>query len=366
MDNDKSPEMTAEMVAHEILAWAKKSRMISGFSSTKDINDKLISDLFAPAGLKESTLVLQDRGISYVGVNEHENSVQIFLKRPPRAKDRDLFSKLGRFGVPIHVTGGSLGHASNHFPPSVNVPPATFRDHRYTCGSSIYLSTETGAGTIGALVKDKTGNMFGLSNNHVSGGCNYAELTLPVQAPGQIDIAAGQPDPFTIGHHYGVMPFVDGLPNIVATEHNLDAAIFKIADPDRVSSFQRASFDTPSETSPLRANMQVMKVGRTTGLTQGKVISHFVDPYPVIYDVGAVSGGKKIVYFTDLFAIENQNTHFAQNGDSGAIIVTTDSNKEKRAVGIVVATDGNQLTLALSLDVILNYFEVELVSGHNV
>ena len=100
------------------------------------------------------------------------------------------------------------------------------------------------------------------------------------------------------------------------------------------------------------------------GLTTGRVTSRLPEPWPVEYEVD-VTGGRKIIYFENLFEIENQTTPFALPGDSGSLIVTDDPGGQKIAVGIVVATDNHMLTLALSLDRILDYFGVTLVAGHN-
>jgi len=184
MDDTNKPELSAKLIAHQILAWAKKGRMFGASNNAPDFNDKLINEIFAPAGVRNATIVFQDRGISYIGINEVENSIQIFLNKPPRYRDKQFFSKLGKSGVPISVLGGGMGHASNRIPSPVNVQPSTFRGPRYTCGSSIYLATESGGGTLGCLVCDTSGTVYGLSNNHVTGSCNYAELTLPIQIGG--------------------------------------------------------------------------------------------------------------------------------------------------------------------------------------
>lgn len=188
---------------------------------------------------------------------------------------------------------------------------------------------------------------------------------LPIIAPGLLDVAAGGQDPETIGHHHRAYPFIDGIPEIVGATENLDAAIFKIIDPDRVSSMQRAAYDTPTECIPLEIGMRVQKVGRTTGSTIGEVVAEMPDCEPIEYGVDII-GGKKHIYFKGLFAILTTGASFSQPGDSGSLIVNLDQNNARRAVGIIVGGDETGLTFALSLDRVLEHFDVELVSNHNV
>lgn len=363
MKEPTKPVYDIEVLAREIRKWAQKNRMMANFQAVPIYDEPLIRTAFYPVGLVNATSIMQDRGISYVGIDDHKNEVIIFLQKPPRIKDIKAFEAMGRFDIPISIAAGGLGTAGKPAPPPT-VVPFIFRNKKYTCGSSIYLSTHKGAGTLGCLIRDSSGRLYGLSNNHVTGGSNYAERTIPIFAPGQADIAAGQPDPFTIGHHYDAMPFIDGLPSIVDCSKNIDAAVFLITDENSVTSYQRDHFDTPSMSGALRAGMDVMKVGRTTGLTRGKVIARIPDPHPIQFEVDVVPG-KKVVYFENLYAIQNPTTHFAMAGDSGSLIVTADPDSQKIAVGLVVATDGESLTLALSLDRILVHFGMEIVSSHN-
>jgi hypothetical protein len=341
--------------------------MLPGPKVSPEVDDQLIRSVFGHVGVPAAQSVLQDRGISYVAYNEEDNTVVIITGKSPRQKDKELFYNLGLAGIPISIVGGGVGHAGRK-PVDPKYDPFIWRNDFYTCGSSVYLSTEKGAGTLGYLVQDADGILYGLSANHVTGGSNYAELTLPIFAPGQLDIAAGQPQPFVIGNHYSAMPFIDGLPNIVDVSKNLDAAMFKIASTDRVSSFQRNSFDTPSTSGGLRANMEVMKLGRTSGLTRGKVIGELPDEQPIIYEIDVI-GGRKVVYFEHMFVIKgtgSPDNPFAQYGDSGSLIVTATRDEEKQSVGLVIGVGENDLTLALSLDRILEYFGVSIVSGHNI
>lgn len=163
-------------------------------------------------------------------------------------------------------------------------------------------------------MRNPAGELFGLSNNHVTGGSNYAMPGLPIVAPGIYDVAPGAKDPETLGHHSKAFPFVDGLPEVVDAASNIDAAIFKIRDADRVTSMQRDKWDTPSRVIRLQEKMRVAKVGRTTGYTVGEVIAVSAGPEPVKYVLDVI-GGKKIVFFDEIFFIRTTGADFAQSGD---------------------------------------------------
>ena len=64
--------------------------------------------------------------------------------------------------------------------------------------------------------------------------------------------------------------------------------------------------------------------------------------------------------------IEATGSQFSQGGDSGSLITNTDAQNVRRAVGIVVGGDETGKSFALSLHRVLEHFDVELVSNHNV
>jgi hypothetical protein len=361
--------MAIRDVALKLKKWAQANQMIGLSKETPPVDLVAIRSVFRGVGVPIATKILQDKGIAYIGINELSDEITVFTRRRLTVKDQRLLESAsyidGDQRYSISFKQGNVAHAGPTANPPIGLPPYHKINNRYTCGSSVYIGSEKGAGTLGCLVKDKGGGqLYGLSNNHVTGGSNYAAPGLPIVAPGGLDVTAGGMDPTTLGHHADAYPFIDGLPDAVDADKNLDAAIFTIPDPDIVSSMQRGEYDTPAECVPLEIDMRVLKVGRTTGKTAGKVVSELFDFEPIIYDLDIISG-KKIVYFKSLFVIVGDFNAFSQPGDSGSLIFTLGADNIRRAVGIVVAADENGLTFALSLDRILSYFNLELVSGHN-
>jgi hypothetical protein len=358
-------------IAITLKRWAQAHQMMgNNYPSRPDYDSAIIRSIFGAAGVPHVTQILQDRHVAYIGINELKDEIIIYTRKKLTAPQRRALSHsaitLGGTHVSLIFKHGGVPHAG--WPPvSPIVSPSYMHTDRHACGGSVYIGSEKGAGTLGCLVRSSDGTLYGLSNNHVTGGSNYAVPGLPIIAPGFLDVAAFGQDPETIGHHFRSYPFIDGIPEVVDCSGNLDAAIFKISDPDRVSSMQRSYYDTPSEAVPMEVGMRVSKIGRTTGLTHGEVVSELPDAEFVEYEVD-VCKGKKFIYFQSLFLIQATPGEFTQGGDSGSLITAPDPKepKARRAVGMVIGGDDTGLSFALSLDRVLKYFDVTLVSGHNV
>jgi hypothetical protein len=163
------------------------------------------------------------------------------------------------------------------------------------------------AGTIGARVTDGS-RVFALSNNHVYANENRAALLDPVLQPGAYDGGTAPND--TIGTLYRYVPLkFDGSANRV------DAAI-ALSDPTLLGNSTPADgYGVPSSTiAAAVANMQVIKYGRTTGLTSGRVDSVNAS-VNVTYDSGTA-------LFTGQVIIKGTAGAFSAGGDSGSLIVT--------------------------------------------
>jgi hypothetical protein len=310
-----------------------------------------------------SESIFRKRGITGIAFNEAANLVTVFTDKAVPAKELKDLPKLVHEDVHIQYKHSGIAHAA---PPGPTGTPSPYvlRGDKYSCGGSIHPAKITGAGTLGCLVKNEQGVIFGLSNNHVSGMCNYASSGEKILAPGHLDITSTGIDPFTIGYHHGSLPMAHGTPDNVNIETNNDAALLLIADASRLSSMQGDQYDTPELTVAMTPNLDVEKVGRTTGHTKGRIIGQFIGPHPVSYNIPGF--GSHIAYFEPVFAIEGTpGQPFSQPGDSGSLIVTTLTD-QRYAVGLVFAGNTNGLTFALPLAPILEAFNVSLVSAHNI
>lgn len=319
---------------------------------------------------------LRAKQVQGVAFNEPRHEIVVFTKRVAPSSKKQLQALPSAIAdVQIVYRQGvqnPIGHE-----PSVpfggpayvvrNSGAATF----YTCGSSISVGNCRDAGTLGCLVRDAAGTLYGLSNNHVSGSCSFAGVGLPIVAPGIFDVVPGALPPFTLGFHANSLPFLAGSADNVDPKLNQDAAIFRIANDALVSSYQGSSFDSPATAIPLAADMEVEKVGRTTQHTRGKVLGQVYGSHAIQYQAALYSFAG-FVSFDPVFAITGLGGLFSDNGDSGSLITTIDSDGQRKAVGIVVGgrTDssapGGKTTIALPILPILQALGVSLVTGHNV
>lgn len=363
---------TAARILHD---WAYAEALTDSASaatvSTAEEFD-LIEDLS-----EQGIQILRNRRIRAIGFNEFEKQVIVFTKRAAPSTKRQVALLPRRVGdVEIRYRQG-VPHAVEDRPPTAQAGP-TYATRtvgtasRYTCGSSISVGNNREAGTLGCLVIDAAGNMYGLSNNHVCGGCSYAGVRLPIVAPGIYDVVPdGAVNPFTLGHHHRALPLVAGSPDNVDSKANLDAAIFKLLNPASVSSYQRNVYDTPGVTGAITPGMTVEKVGRTTEHTTGTVISQVYGATSISYQVQLYNFSGPVP-FDPVFAIYGTTDMFSDAGDSGSLITATDATGNRLAVGIVVGgmsdgkAPGGKVTLALPIEPILAMLGVTLVSGHNV
>jgi hypothetical protein len=181
------------------------------------------------------------------------------------------------------------------------------------------------AGTLGALVEGRSDGVTRmLSNNHVLADCNKGLLGDPILQPGRSDGGCDLGD--AAGTLHSFVP-------LAHTENRADAAladIFEDAMPDDMSLPGIGSVtswwteDAPEVTA-------VQKVGRTTGLTHGRITAIGVggSQVPVRYD-------DQTLWFSDPIEVMGIQGSFSEPGDSGSLVVDAD----RSAVGLLFAGDG--------------------------
>lgn len=314
------------------------------------------------------------QAITAFGFNDRRRTVFVYTAKPMSARDRKQ--------LPTELPGGLSVEYKPLKPLSIGreVLPALFGGSpltrtgagAYACGSSISPANNRNAGTFGALVAPNNGSgLFGLTNNHVTGGCNNSRVGLPVSGPGILDVMAGGLDPMVIGHHHAVIPMRQGEPSVVDHRQNTDAALFRIGDPSRVTSMQGSFYDTPTEVADAEEDFDVEKVGRTTGHTKGRIEAQIAGAFPVGYNDVTYHGPEEevhfsgLVYFEPVFLIRGHGGPFSLPGDSGSLVVTGEAD-ERKAIGLVFAGRAPNESYMIPLRPILERFDVGLVSRHNV
>jgi Peptidase family S64 len=166
-----------------------------------------------------------------------------------------------------------------------------------------------------ALVRDSSGVLHILSNNHVLARTNQAALGEDVSQPGMIDNGC------RIGEVVAELSAYASLGS-----SNVDAAIAALRAGAMATNGDIIDIGIPSGTTVAPAvGLAVAKSGRTTGLTTGSIgaINANVN---VQYQQGCGGGRKFVVSYTNQIVV-NSST-FSAGGDSGSLIVTdtTDHN----------------------------------------
>ncbi|UNX54662.1 S1 family peptidase [Georgenia sp. TF02-10] len=202
------------------------------------------------------------------------------------------------------------------------------------------------AGTLGAFVR-VDGALHALSNYHVLVGSPSAAIGDPVLQPGPAD--GGQDPADRIGTLAGFVPLQPGADGLV------DAAVAALAD-------EAVDLDYPvgrvTTTAAVVGAEEVAKVGRTTGLTHGRVTAIELDDVVVEYgeDLGELR-------FDDQIEVQSVGAGpFSRGGDSGSLVYRADG----VAVGLLFAgsetggDNGTGLTYLNPIGTVLDALAAEL------
>ncbi|MEP7762729.1 hypothetical protein [Sanguibacter sp. 25GB23B1] len=165
------------------------------------------------------------------------------------------------------------------------------------------------AGTLGAFVR-VDGALHALSNYHVLVGSPSASVGDPVLQPGPAD---GGTDPRDrVGTLAGFVALRRGAVAMV------DAATALLEDPSVDLDYPEVSAITT--TAEAVGDEQVLKVGRTTGLTRGRITAIELDDVVVGY--GDELGELR---FDDQIEVESTGAGpFSRGGDSGSVVYRAD------------------------------------------
>jgi hypothetical protein len=209
------------------------------------------------------------------------------------------------------------------------------------------------AGTLGAFVTPRAAEKAPhiLSNNHVLADENRGKIGDAILQPGAFDDGKNPDD------KVAALAIVTKLKKSGANEVDCAAAVLDAGvefDPKSIRGLGNLA-GLGSEF--LDAGTAVAKLGRTTGLTRGKVTAFELDNVVVGYDLGNLR-------FDNQIEIEGADDGpFSRGGDSGSLIVTED----RRAVALLFAggeeggTNGQGLTFASPIRAVLDALKVDLL-----
>lgn len=362
--------MDARQAAEAIRTWAEQAGV---FSQGRSAPVMPASTLLA-AGMFSTRAagIFASKPITAVGFNRsrrREPRVYVYTRRRLTASE---VQALRDNGLPGPVEFRVAAPFSVTTPAMATRTPLFLRGKRIACGSSVSVGNAREAGTLGAILEAADGALFGLSCNHVTGGCSNARVETPIVTPGILDVGAGLPLPQTVGLHHRALPFVPGDPTSVdAHRANLDAAIFRIVRPNLVSSWQGTAYDTPSASEEPEEDAPVEKVGRSTGHTRGFIESQLVGPLRIDYDTVVHHSAEEsvafrgTVHFEPAYVLRGPTSGFAREGDSGSLVVhrPDPDAPPTAAVGLVIGGRGAETTYMLPLRPVLDALGLRLASG---
>src|SRR5262245_45389152 len=180
------------------------------------------------------------------------------------------------------------------------------------------------AGTFGAVVS-KSGKRFILSNNHVLAENGLIELGGRIFQPGLLD--GGDADTDQVAKLTRFVEIKESGTNKV------DCAIAEFLPDIPVNPRHMPNVGKLASTSPVTAaiGMAVMKTGRTSGHTRGRVFDITADVNVPYEDK---NGNEFVATFANQILIVGTPGQFSTNGDSGSLIVDIAT---KRATGLLFA-----------------------------
>lgn len=249
----------------------------------------------------------------------------------------------------IHATPPGARHGLRVQPPVVTAQSlgVTSRVRPLRPGVSIG-HVDVSAGTLGAFVR-VDGAVHVLSNHHVLMGSPTASLGDVVLQPGPAD--GGQDPADRIGTLAGFVPLEPGG-QVVA-----DAAVARLDDVEVEPTYPVGTVTT---TADVLGAEEVEKIGRTTGVTRGRITAIELDDVVVGYgpELGELS-------FDGQIEVEGLDaTAFSRGGDSGSLVYRT---CDGAAVGLLFAgsetggDNGQGLTYLNPIGPVLELLGAELV-----
>lgn len=203
-------------------------------------------------------------------------------------------------------------------------------------------------GTLGSLVKDTSGNLYILSNNHVLARSNAGAVGETIMQRGYVDTVpvCSKTGTINVAH---LTKFVKL--NFTGGNNLVDAAIAKVVSGEVNTAGTILQIGNISSTTVNPSvNLAVEKSGRTTSKTTGKIAS--LNVTVTVSGYGPCGMGKNTAKFINQFLI-NSST-FSAGGDSGSLIVTQPAaGKKPNPVGLLFAgsstsTIGNPIKSVLS------------------
>lgn len=261
-------------------------------------------------------------------------AVRVQTAHPGVEQALELVRKRARGEVDVQVVGRVVKQ----------VPWHQKRNRPLRIGGSVAHHAIT-AGTLGCFVTDRAGgDPLILSNNHVLADENNGSSGDTIVQPGPAD--GGRRSTDKIGE-------LDRFVRLRRSGNVVDAATATLRpDMEYYYNFLEDIGEISGiRETPLEENEVVYKVGRTTGVTKGRISAFDIDELLVEYDMGDIEFNGQIQIRPD------GNKPFSLGGDSGSLIV----DRYRRAVALLFAGNDVDSTFANPISVVLDTLRVDLM-----
>jgi|SRR5579883_585050 len=283
-------------------------------------------------------------GIAPRGKNDFRLAVRYQRRELEDSKELETIKRRAKGEADVRYIGRVTKSAA---------PPWTQQRHRpLRIGTSVGHVNIT-AGTLGAFVtvRGGDGKPHILSNNHVLADENRGKIGDTVLQPGKYDDGKDPAD------KVATLSVVVKLKKTGSNAVDCAAALVDDKIEIDAKSIRGLGKLAGIGSEFLDEGTAVAKLGRTTGLTRGKVTAFELDNVVVGYDIGNLR-------FDGQVEIEGADDDpFSRGGDSGSLIVTED----RRAVALLFAggevggSNGQGLTFASPIRAVLNALKVDLM-----
>lgn len=220
-------------------------------------------------------------------------------------------NRLARGELKLFRIGPVIKHVPSRWSPA--------RTRPLRLGSSVSHFRST-AGTLGCFVdRGVNGGLCLLSNNHVLARNNDANLGDSIVQPGKRDGGRDPMDRVATLTHFVPLDLDSGGSNF------LDAAVASVPEGINTEPSELYNPQTQAVMGKINAaphtdpypGLQVQKVGRTTGYTDGEVVAVEIDNLQVTMANG---GYRQIAVFDGQMTFGNTTKAFSKPGDSGSVI----------------------------------------------
>nr|WP_294805627.1 trypsin-like peptidase domain-containing protein [uncultured Nitrososphaera sp.] len=278
--------------------------------------------------------LLGQAGIIGVGTGHNSpTTIRLYLKDDAEA--HRIPKELGGFQTQVVVTGNIKALGANQQ-----------RERPVQGGLSVSPEGRVETGTLGAIVFDKDGVAYGLSNAHVLSDTNAIPYGTPIKQPGGVDGGIDGRDTVGTLEKDAKVTLSSGANNII------DAAIFRLADQQNLDLAINLLGMVVSDIEPAVIGMPVVKSGRTTDVTSGAITDVSAT---IIVDYG----GGQSARFTNQIIIEPA---IVSPGDSGSLLINSATGK---AVGLVFA-GSETVGIANKIGYVMSAFGITFTKGGSV